>query len=110
MAEENINRKYRLKKVDEIRNYLIEEINRNKLMRIENKKVCRVSNYIEHSLIVISIITGCVSISTFGLLVGISIGTTSSAVGLKFWVITAGIKRSTCINKKRKISVIKQYC
>ena len=29
MSEENMNQEFRLKKIDEIRNYLIEEINRN---------------------------------------------------------------------------------
>ena len=33
MAEENINQEFRLKKIDEIMNYLIEEENQNKLMR-----------------------------------------------------------------------------
>ena len=32
MPEENINQEFRLKKLDEIRNYLIEEINQNKSM------------------------------------------------------------------------------
>ena len=92
MPEENMNQEFRLKKIDEIRNYLIEEINRNELMSKKHKKVCRVLNYIDHLLIVISTITGCVSISTFASLVGITIGITSSAIGLKICVITAGIK------------------
>ena len=33
MPEENINQEFRLKKLDEIRNHLIEEINQNKSMR-----------------------------------------------------------------------------
>ena len=33
MSEENINQAFILKKIDKIRNYLIEEINQNKLMR-----------------------------------------------------------------------------
>ena len=33
MPEENINQEFRLKKIDEIMNYLIEEVNQNKLMR-----------------------------------------------------------------------------
>ena len=37
MSEENINQEFRLKKVDEIRNYLTEEINLNKLMSKNNK-------------------------------------------------------------------------
>ena len=87
-----MNQEFRLKKVDEIRNYLIEEINQNEIMSQKHKKVCRVLNYIDHSLIVISAITGCVSISTFASLVGIAIGIASSTRGLKICLITAEIK------------------
>ena len=58
MPEENMNQEFGLKKIDEIRDYLIEEINRNQLMCKKDKKLCRVLNYIEHSLILISAITG----------------------------------------------------
>ena len=44
MTEENMNQEFRLKKIDETRNYLIEEINRNKLVCKEHKNVCRVLN------------------------------------------------------------------
>ena len=64
-----------MRKIDEI-NHLIEEINQNKLMSKKHKKVCRVLNYIDHSLIVISTITGSVSISAFASLAGILIGNT----------------------------------
>ena len=60
MSEENMNQEFRLKKIDEIRNYLIEGINRNELMSKKHKKVCRVLKYVNHSLIVISTVTGCV--------------------------------------------------
>ena len=73
MPEENINQKFRLKKVDEIRNYLIEGINQIELMSKKYKKVCRILNYIDHSLIVISTINGCVFISAFASFVGIPI-------------------------------------
>ena len=102
MPEENRNQEFRLKKIDEIRNYLIEEIKQHKLMSKKHKKVCKVLNCIDHSLIVISIITGCVSISVFPSLVGIPIGITSSAIGLNICVITAGIKKYKSINKKKK--------
>ena len=102
MSKENLNQEFRLKKIDEIRNYLIEEINRNESMSKKHKKVCRVLNYIDHSLTVISTITGCVSISAFASLVGIPIGITSSATGLKICVITAGNKKYKSINKKNK--------
>ena len=102
MPEENINQEFRFKKIDEIRNYLIEEINRNDLMSKKHNKACRVLNYIDHSLIVISTITSFVSISAFASLVGIPIGITSSAIGLKICVITTGIKKYKSIIKKKK--------
>ena len=61
-------------------------------MNKKPKKVCRILNYIDHSLIAISTITGCVSISAFNSLVGIAIGITSSATGLKICAINEGIK------------------
>ena len=92
MPEENINKKFKLKKIDEVKKYLTEEINQNKLMIKKHKKRCRILNYIDHLLIVISTITGCVSISAFASLVVIPIGITSFTIGLKLCAITAGIK------------------
>ena len=59
-------------------------------------------NYIEHSLIVISTINGCVSISTFASLVGITIALANCTIGLKMFVITAAIKKYKSIIKKKK--------
>ena len=103
MAAENLSQEFRLKNIDETRNYLIEEINRNELMSKKHKKVCTTLNYIEHFLILGSTITGCVSISAFASLVGIPIGIASSTIGLKICVITAEIKKyKSIIKKKRK--------
>ena len=38
MPEENINQEFRLKKIDEIRNYLIKEINQNESTSKKRKK------------------------------------------------------------------------
>ena len=46
MSKENINQEFRLKKIDEIINYLIEEVNPNKLMSKKHKAISRVLNYI----------------------------------------------------------------
>ena len=64
-------------------------------------------NYIEQSLIAISTITGCVSISAFASLVGISIGITSYTIGLKICVITTESKRYKSIVKKSRTSMMK---
>ena len=71
-------------------------------MSNKNKKVCMTVNYIEHFLILESTVIGCVSISAFASIVGIPIGLTSSAVGLKICEITAGIKNYRSIIKKNK--------
>ena len=66
------------------------------------KRFVQSVNYIEHFLILASTITGCVSISAFASLIGIPIGITSSAIGLKICAITAGIKKYKSIKKKKK--------
>ena len=71
-----------LKNINQISNYLIEEINWNELMSKKHNKVYRSFNYIERWLILISTVSGCISISAFASLVGIPIGVTSSAIGL----------------------------
>ena len=48
MFDENITQEFRLKNIDETRNYLIGEVNKSKLMSKKHKKVYRVSNYINH--------------------------------------------------------------
>ena len=92
MSEENISQEFRLKNKDETRNYLTEEINQNELMSKKHSKIYRLLNYIEHLLTLISTVTGYVSIFVFASLVGIRIGITTSTIGLKICVITAGIK------------------
>ena len=50
IAEENIYQEFRLKNIDETRNYLVEELNGNELMSRKDKKVCTTLNYIEQFL------------------------------------------------------------
>lgn len=60
-------------------------------------------NYIEQLLILVSTITGFISIFNFAFLVGIPVGIESSATGLKVCTITAVIKTyKLMINKKIK--------
>ena len=53
------------------------------------KKTCKYLNYVENLLILVSTVTGCVSISAFASLACVSIGITSSAVGLNICGIIA---------------------
>ena len=97
---------FRLKNIDETRNYLIEEVNRNKLMNKKHKKVCETLNYIKHSLILASTISGRVSISAFTSLIGIPIGITNSEIGLIICAIAAGKKSIIKKNKKNLDKII----
>ena len=92
MAEEKISQEFRMKNIDETRNYFLEEIKQNELMSRNHKTSCTTLNYIAHCLILASKTTGCISISTFASLIVIPIVITSHAIGLKICAITAGIK------------------
>ena len=101
IAEENLSQEFRLKNIDETRNYLTEEIILNHLISKKHKKVCTALNYIEGFLISASTITGYDSMSAFASLIDIPIGTTSSAIGQKICAITAGTKKYKSIIKKK---------
>ena len=96
MVEEKISQEFRLKNIDETRNYFPEEIEQNELMSRKYKKVCTTLNYIEHFLVLAFVITGCVSISLFAYLFRVK----SSAIGLKICVTAAGIKKFESIMLK----------
>ena len=102
MCEENTIQEFRLKNLEETRNYFFKEIDQNKLMSKKHKKVCTTLIYIQHFLIWASAVTGCNLISTFASLVDIPIGITSSAIGLNICAITAGIKKYKSIIKNKK--------
>ena len=53
-------------------------------------------------LIVVSRVTGCVSISALAPLVCVPVGILSSVVGIKICAITLGIKKCNSVTKKKK--------
>ena len=53
--------------------------------------MCRAVNFFEHFLIIVSAVSGNVSIAAFASLVGIPEGITSSALRLKIGALTTGI-------------------
>ena len=71
-------------------------------MREKHQKECRNLNYSQFFLIFISAASGCASISAFAVLVGDSVGITSSATGIKICAVTAAIKRFKSIIKKKR--------
>ena len=92
MAKENKSQEFRLKNLEEKKNYFIKEIDKDKLMSTKYKKVCMALNYIEHCIILASAVIECISNFAFAFLLCILIEITRSAVGLKTCAITAAIK------------------
>ena len=59
MAEE-ASLEFRLRKIGETRNYLLDKIKHNDLMSEKYKKTCKYVNYVGHFLILASTVTSCV--------------------------------------------------
>ena len=76
------------------RNYFTEEIKQNELISKKHKKVCKILDYTEHLLMVVCTVTWCGSVSPLASLVGISVSNPSSAITIKIFLITGGIKKS----------------
>ena len=79
---------FRLKKIDEMRNYPLGEIKHNDLMSEKYKKC--VGLWITLNVFLFSFLLSV--ISAFTSLVGIPVDILSSEVGIKIFVTTAGIK------------------
>ena len=62
-------------------------------MSEKSERTIKYLDYVDHLLIPVSTIVGCISISAFALLVCVPIGITSSAVGINICAITVGIKK-----------------
>ena len=97
-----MSQEFRLKNVDETRNYFLKETKQNELMSGKHKKVCTTLNYIKNFLILASTITGCTLICAFVPFLSIPIGITSPAIGLKICALASGIKKYKSIIKKKK--------
>ena len=98
----NISQEFRLKTIDETRNYLLEEIEQNEMMSRKYKKFCTNLNYIEHFLFLASAITWCISLSPFASFLGIPIWIMSSSIELNICAIAAGTRNYEPIIKKKK--------
>ena len=77
MAEGNISQEFRLKEIDQTRNYFIKKIKQNRLISKKHKEFV---NYNEYFILAS---TKYISISVFASLVGVLVDIASSVVGKK---------------------------
>ena len=82
MTKENVSLDFRLKKINEARNYLFKEIKRNDLMSEKHKKVRKDLNYLNHFLVFASAVSSCASISVFTSVIGAPLGFAGSSGGI----------------------------
>ena len=93
---------FRLKNINQARNYFIKEMKQNESMSKRHKEVCKVLNYIKHLFILASTVTQYIPISAFASLVSIPAGLASYTVGQKFFAMTAIIKKYKSMIKKKE--------
>ena len=87
--------------IEQRKNYFIKEIDQNELMSKKDKELCMILNHIEHILSLASAATAFISTFAFTSLVGIPIGVTKFAVGLRTRAITTTIKKYKSIIKEK---------
>ena len=71
MTKENISWEFRLKSIEGTRNFFINEIDPIELISNNNKKVCKILNYIAHFHAFVFAVPECISLSAFASLVNV---------------------------------------
>ena len=94
----------RLNKINEIKDYVIAEIRERELMSKNLSKYIVSFNYLDKSLIVLSVATGSISIASFVTAIGELVGIMSASCSLAFSIITGFVNKflKTIRNKKIK--------
>ena len=79
---------FRLNKINEIKDYFIAEIRERELMRKNLSKYVASFEYLDKSLIVLSVVTGSISIVSFATTIGASVGIMRASCSLTFSITT----------------------
>ena len=95
---------FRLNKINEIKDYFIAEIRERELMSKNLSKYIASFEYLDKSLIVLSVATGNISIASFATAIGAPEGIISASCSLAFSITTGFVKKflKTTRNKKNK--------
>ena len=93
-----------LNKVNEIKDYFIAEIKERELMSKNLSKYIASFDHLDKSLIVLSVVTGSISIASFATAIGLPARIISASCSLEFSITTGFVKKflKTIRNKKKK--------
>ena len=103
-ANTSNDQQFRLNKINEIKDYFIAEIRERELMSKNLSKYIASFEYLDKSLIVLSVATGSISIASFATAIGAPVGIMSASCSLAFSITTGFVKKflKTIRNKKKK--------
>ena len=95
---------FRLNKINEIKDYFIAEVKERQLMSNNLSKYISSFDYLDKSLIVLSVATGSISVASFVTVIGAPVGIMSASCSLAFSITTGFVKKflKTIRNKKKK--------
>ena len=95
---------FRLKKINEIKDYFVAEIKERELMSKWLSKYIASFDYFDKSLIILSITPGSITIAPSATVTGTPVGIVSASFSLAFSISTGIIKKllKTTRNKKKK--------
>ena len=87
------NQRFRLNKINEIKDYFIAEIKKRELMSKRLSKYIACSDYFDKFLIVLSATSGSVAIASFATVIGTPVGIASASLSLTFSLSTGLSKK-----------------
>ena len=93
--------KFRINEIIKIKDYFYSEIQERKVMSKKLSKYIAAFDYIDKNLIVLSAISGWISIISFTSVIGVPVGITSPSFSLVFSLITGIIKKLLKITKNK---------
>ena len=79
---------FRLKKINEIKDYFIAEIKERELMSKRLTKYIASFDYFDKSLIILPVATGSISMASFATVIGAPVGMMSASFSLAFSITT----------------------
>ena len=89
----NDQQQFKLKKINEIKNYFVAEIKERELMSKRLSKYIASFDYFDNSLIVLSVNTGSIFIASFATVIGAPAGIGSARFLLSFLISTGIVKK-----------------
>ena len=100
---------FRLKKINEIKNYFTVETKERELLSKRLSKYIASFDYSDNSLIALAVATGSISIASFAAVIGTSVGIMSASCSLTFSITIGFVKKflkTIRINKKKRDKIV----